>query len=100
MPLTRIIKNDNFVKNGNRVEIVITDELKKAIMSFIINIAVRNCRGYNRKPNSMLIHVDRRKDSHKRIYPKVREYYESLQEMLIDGDDEIIEELKQIWDDD
>lgn len=97
MPLVRNITNDNFIKDNKKIKVVMTSELKEAIMSFIMTIAIRNCRGYRFKPNSMLIHLNRTKDVQKNIYSIVKTYYEDLQEMILDGDSETIETLEKLW---
>lgn len=48
----------------------------------------------------MLIHVTRLTDVQKLVHRKVQQYYNTLSEMLIDGDPEVIEEIKQLWTDD
>mgnify|MGYP005752832603 CR=1 FL=1 len=103
MPLRRKItkKSVAFVNNKEKkVTEQFPKELKKAIQSFIISVAIRIQRGQSEKPNSMLIHVTRLTDVQKLVHRKVQQYYNTLSEMLIDGDPEVIEEIKQLWTDD
>ena len=67
MPLLRTIfseqgsKFGHKPKNGEHITSIseIPEELKTAIMSFYIAVAVRNIRGQINKPNTMLVHVER-----------------------------------------
>ncbi|RII32954.1 hypothetical protein D2A34_19145 [Clostridium chromiireducens] len=100
MPLTRKILEENFVDVKNKKVGELPKSLKKAILTFIMAIATRNCRGEKCKPNTMLIHVARIKNMHSSIERKVKEYYDILQSMIIDGDTKILFELKQLWESD
>ena len=62
MPLRRSISTDleDFIDAKTKQIIApLPDELKKAILCFIIIVAARNVRGQTLDPNSMLIHVNR-----------------------------------------
>lgn len=96
MPLTRIIKEANFIDVKNKKVGEIPDSLKQAILSFIISIAIRNCRGEKYKPNSMLIHIARIKNMHAAVERKIRDYYDVLQSMIIDRDTETFNDIKSL----
>ncbi len=103
MPLHRSIdiSLDDLWDNENKQVIVpIPDELKRAILSFLIATATRNARGQRFAPNSMLIHINRYIDTQKDIYGMVLDYYNEVESYINGGDNEIISILQQIWLDD
>ena len=103
MPLRRKISTEleDFIDLKNKTIIgEIPKELKKAIMSFVIIIAVRNLRGQQTEPNSMLIHVNRLNNIQSSIRNLVEDYFDEFESYINGGDPEIIEELHDIWDDD
>lgn len=56
----------------------IPESMKEAIRSFLINIAVRDLRGHDKKHNSMLIHATRFTQMHKYIARFVKIYLEDI----------------------
>ncbi len=103
MPLRRkiSIKSLSFVDQKSKtVKDQLPEELKKAIMSFLISTAIRLCRGHEGMPNTMLIHITRLKDTQKIIHRRVVEYYESIGNKIIDGHLITINNLKKIWEED
>lgn len=86
MPLVRKIKDAKFIDVKKKIIGDLPDNLKVAIISFIITVAIRNCRGEKYKPNTMLIHVARIKNMHAMLERKIRDYFDVLQSMIIDGD--------------
>lgn len=96
MPLIKKIKDENFVDVKKKIVGELPDSLKTAMKYFLISVAIRNCRGEKYKPNSMLIHVARIKDMHWQLERRVRDYYDELQSMIIDGDKETKEEIYRL----
>lgn len=88
MPLVRDIKDEYFIDSKKKIVKTLPESLKKAIKSFLISIAIRNCRGEKYKPNTMLIHVARLKNMHVQLERRVRDYFDELQSMIIDADTE------------
>lgn len=52
--------------------------LKEAIALYLFNISIRNRRGFEKKHNTMLIHVSRLIDMHEAIAKRVKEYLKQL----------------------
>ena len=102
MPLVRKIKDSDFIDKKKKIVGEIPKSLEKAIKSFLIAIAIRNTRlgKNNYKPNTMLIHVERLKNMHSQLERKIRDYYDDLQNMIIDGDKETKESIYKIIEDD
>lgn len=96
MPLVRKMKESNFVDVKKKTIGDLPKSLKEAIMSFIISVAIRNCRGEKYKPNTMLIHVARIKNMHAVLEKKVKDYFDVLQSMIIDNDTETIEKIRYL----
>ncbi|MGG1518764.1 Z1 domain-containing protein [Paenibacillus oryzisoli] len=92
MPLTRPLAT-----NVNDDINHFSSELKNAIKSFVITIAIRRLRGQIRKHNSMLIHTDRSINSHTDLSKKVSEELESIQKLIVEEDSNIIHEFKEIF---
>ncbi|MFD0699470.1 Z1 domain-containing protein [Myroides pelagicus] len=63
---------------------VLPEKMMEAVQVFIINIAVRNLRGYRNTHNSMLIHSSRFTDVHKQIEKYVNEYVYNLIVKIVD----------------
>lgn len=61
----------------------IPNSLKEAIRVFLLNISIRNLRGYGNSHNSMLIHATRFTVVHQKIATIVTEYLESIQRDVI-----------------
>jgi len=59
--------------------------LYEAINCFLINIAIRHLRGQTSKHNSMLIHMSRYTNIHKRIAFLVQQYIEKIKEDFVYG---------------
>lgn len=100
MPLRRRITTRalRFINHRQRtVAMELPDELKKAIMSFMLSIAIRNLRGYNTKPNSMLIHVTRINEIQAQVGNRVEQFFELWGEKILDGDTKTIDELYSLW---
>lgn len=87
MPLARK-KVSDFIDAKKKSVGELPESLKEAIKCFLISVAIRNGRGERFKPNTMLIHVARIKNMHKQVERRIRDYYEELQGMIIDGDTE------------
>lgn len=103
MPLRRKIytKSLSFIDQKNKkVKEELPEELKKAIMSFLISTAIRLCRGHEGMPNTMLIHITRLKDTQKIVHKRVADYYERISNKIVDGHLITIDNLKKIWEDD
>lgn len=60
----------------------IPESLKRAIQLFAFNIAIRNIRGFEKKHNTMLIHVSRLIDMHDALAAQVKEYVSSLTQLV------------------
>lgn len=101
------------LKDGNGLPIIreinkeeesdLSQELKIAIKSFIISIAVRQLRGQLNEHNSMLIHIDRTISSHGELSGMVSAELEYIQKQIVDdleGKEKIITEFESIWNDD
>lgn len=63
--------------------LALPESLNEAIRIFILNIAVRNLRGYSKSHNSMLIHATRFTDMHKKIAVLVTSYLEENQKDIV-----------------
>lgn len=105
MPLFRSIeKGKNYLGKGTKKDDpvgAIPDELKTAIKNFVISIAIRNLRGQRCKPNTMLVHVVRFKSQQNIIKRKLENYFtEEIVNYVLNGDKEIEQELKEIWEND
>lgn len=103
MPLKRIIKTQSlsFVDNKNKtVSKDVPEDLKKAIMSFIISTAIRTCRGYSGMPNTMLIHVTRLTDTQKMVHKRVEKCFENIGNKIVDGHLDTIASFKLLFEKD
>lgn len=100
MPLVRKIKEVNFIDVKKKSIGDLPENLKIAIISFIITVAIRNCRGEKYKPNTMLIHVARIKNMHAMLELKIRDYFDVLQSMIIDGDIETLNCINTLLEED
>lgn len=100
MPLVRTIKDSDFIDTKKKIVGELPESLKTAMKSFLISIATRNCRGEKYKPNTMLIHVARIKNMHAQLERRVRDYYDELQSMIIDGDSETKSSIYKLMDKD
>lgn len=101
MPLRRRITTelDDFIDSKTKQIISpLPDELKKAILCFIIITAARNVRGQVLEPNSMLIHVNRLNDVQNSLKSMVDDYFSEVQSYINGGDTEIIDTLHDLWD--
>lgn len=98
MPLRRKVLETNFIDTRAKTVGELPDSLKQAIKSFLITVAVRNCRGEKNKPNTMLIHVTRLKYLQDGVEKKVKDYFnDQLQNMIIDEDRETKQELYDLY---
>lgn len=72
-----------------------------AILSFLIALAVRRCRGQGNRHSSMLIHVTRYTAVQKHIYDQVEEYLRKTRRRLLRNiDTELLNKrLHSIWND-
>lgn len=59
------------------------NSLYEAIQVFILNVAIRNLRGYGKNHNSMMIHATRFTLVHQRIASLVGKYLENIQKEVI-----------------
>lgn len=105
MPLFRVIeKGKSYLGKGTKKDDPvgpIPDELKLAIKSFVLSIALRNLRGQYAKPNSMLVHIVRFKGQQNLIKKKVEKYFiEEIYNYIKNNDSGIERELKQLWEND
>ena len=103
MPLRRRITTelDYFIDSKTKQIISpLPNELKKAILCFIIITAARNVRGQVLEPNSMLIHVNRLNDVQSSLKSMVDDYFSEVQSYINGGDTEIIDTLHKLWDED
>ena len=100
MPLHRQINFsvDEFLDDDKRsVAMSTPDELKRAILSFLLSTAARNVRGHLLEPNSMLVHINRLTDVQDDIYNMVKNYYDEVASYINGGDTVIIDILYDIW---
>lgn len=105
MPLFREIdKGKNYLGQGTKKDDPvgeIPDDMKKAIKSFVISVAIRNLRGQYCLPNTMLIHVIRFKGQQNIVKKKVEKYFtEEIYNYIKNGDSEIESDLRSIWETD
>lgn len=105
MPLFRIIeKGKEYQGKGTKKDDPvgpIPEELKTALKSFVISVAIRNLRGQYAKPNSMLIHIVRYQVQQKLIKKKVEKYFIEEIYNFVKNDDMAIEaDLKRLWEND
>ncbi|AYZ13073.1 endonuclease [Chryseobacterium arthrosphaerae] len=75
----------------------IPESMKEAIKSFIISSAIRRFRGQGNKHNTMLIHCTRYNDIQSAIGIYVGDEFNRLREGIINNDDEVLEELKYLY---
>jgi hypothetical protein len=102
MPLFREIdKGKDYLGKGTKKDDpvgAIPDDLKKALKTFVISVAVRNLRGQYANPNSMLIHIVRFKGQQNIIKRKVEKYFnEEIYNFIKNGDLGIEKELRELW---
>lgn len=102
MPLFRKIdKGKEYLGKGTKKDDTVgplPEELKLAIKSFILSVAIRNLRGQANRPNTMLIHIVRFKGQQNIIKRKVNAYLQDeVVNYIANGDREIEEEIKEIW---
>lgn len=103
MPLRREITTDleDFIDVKTKQIIApIPDELKTAILNFIIITAARNVRGQVLEPNSMLIHINRFVDVQGVLKSAVSNYYDEVASYINGGDTEIFDIMHDIWEKD
>ncbi|WP_210149600.1 Z1 domain-containing protein [Chryseobacterium scophthalmum] len=84
--LIEITDNEDDLPIGHRKDIEISSipgSLKEAIEVFLLNIAIRNLRGYGNSHNSMLVHATRFTGVHQKIAVMITAYLESIQEDVI-----------------
>lgn len=75
----------------------IPDSMKEAIKSFIISSAIRRIRGQGNKHNTMLIHCTRFNEIQNAIGRYVEEEFNLLREGVINEDNDIINEFKDLF---
>lgn len=103
MPLRRRITTEleNFIDTKTKQIISsLPDELKNAILCFIIITAARNVRGQILDPNSMLIHINRLNDVQSALKSMVEDYLDEVQSYINGGDTEIFDIMHDIWEND
>ncbi len=104
MPLSRNIKKGaTYLPAGTKKDDPVgelPDELKTAILSFVISTAYRNCRGQRNKPNTMLIHILRFVNTQKKLKKRVSDFYADIRAKIKYGDQDIFKELEQLWKED
>lgn len=97
MPLVRHITEPSFVDSKNKFVGDVPESMHRAMISFVISVAIRNLRGDKYKPKTMLIHIDRRIELQNKIERKVSSYFcDELQNMIINGDIEVEKQIKDI----
>ena len=73
----------------------------KAILSFLITIAVRNLRGQRNEHNSMLIHTTRFTDVQGTIKSQVESVFDSIKDqILLNPESKVIKRLERLYKDD
>lgn len=98
MPLRRKISESSFINVKAKIVRELPDSLKTAIKSFLLTVAIRNCRGERNKPNTMLIHVTRLNNLQGMVERKVKNYFfDQLQNMIIDGDNQTKEDFYELY---
>ncbi|RXT14887.1 Z1 domain-containing protein [Ammoniphilus sp. CFH 90114] len=105
LPLLREIEYvDTFAPLGHKITHVpkyLPNSLKEAIYSFILTVTIRSLRGYEKKHNSMLIHVTRFKPVQEIVYELVSDELYSIKNRLRLGEsessDSIISEIKYLF---
>lgn len=105
MPLFREIdKGRNYLGTGTKKDDFVgelPEELKAALKSFVISVAVRNLRGQKNKPNSMLIHIIRYKGQQNVIRRRVDRYFtDEIYNYIKNHDPEIKRDLQKLWEND
>lgn len=103
MPLRRTIYTDlEDIVDIKEKKIIapLPEELKEAILCFIIVIAARNVRGQQLEPNSMLIHINRFVDVQAELKGMVKQYFDEVSSYINGGDDEIFEIMQDLWESD
>lgn len=103
MPLRRKITTEleDFIDiETKQIISPLPDELKKAILYFIIIVAARNVRGQTLDPNSMLIHINRLTDVQSALKSMIEDYFDEVQSYINGGDKEILNIMSEIWEND
>jgi len=103
MPLRRKITTEmeDFIDiETKQIISPLPDELKKAILYFIIIVAARNVRGQALDPNSMLIHINRLTDVQSALKSMVEDYFDEVQSYINGGDTEILKIMCDLWEND
>ncbi|MEH7464128.1 Z1 domain-containing protein [Bacillus thuringiensis] len=79
----------------------VPDSMIKAILSFLIVIAVRNLRGQKKNHNSMLIHTTRFTDVQATIKKEVEAVFENIKnQTLFNPESKFVKSLKQLYETD
>ncbi|MFV8271484.1 Z1 domain-containing protein [Flavobacterium sp. GT2N3] len=84
--LIEVTDNENDLPTGHKKDLEIAsipNSLKEAIQVFLLNIAVRNLRGYANSHNSMLVHATRFTAVHQKIAIEITNYLDFIQEDII-----------------
>lgn len=84
--LTKVDDHLNIIPANHKKELVIEElpkSLENAIRLFTLNVAIRHLRRQEDKHNSMMIHITRFTKVHHRVYLKVSEYLEKLQQEVV-----------------
>ncbi|MGJ1396474.1 Z1 domain-containing protein [Sphingobacterium multivorum] len=63
--------------------LLLPDSLYEAIQVFILNIVVRNLRGYGKSHNSMMVHATRFTLVHQRVASLIGQYLETVQKEVV-----------------
>lgn len=105
MPLFRPIdKGKDYQGKGTKKDDPVgplPEELKIAMKSFVLSVAMRNLRGQYAKPNSMLVHIVRFKGQQNIIKKKVEKYFtEEIYNYIKNDDVDIEAELRKLWESD
>ena len=104
MPLIRTIKNGgNFLPKGTKKDDPVGElptELKTAIKYFLISTAIRNLRGQQNNPNTMLIHIVRFVGQQEDIKKKVNRFKDDIANEIKYGDKTEREFFKKIYEED
>lgn len=93
-------KHDKTLKPRFNGQDVIPPSLERAIDAFLLTCAARAARGQGREHNSMLVHVSRYVDVHAEVHRQVDKYLSETRAMISNGDQEVLQRLKGVWDND
>ncbi|WP_317302712.1 Z1 domain-containing protein [Acidaminococcus timonensis] len=104
MPLIRTINEEEvFLPQGTKKNDPVgelPEKLKDAIKYFFISTAIRNLRGQQNKPNTMLIHIVRFIGQQEEIKRKISRFKDDLVNKIVYRDKDEYTNFKRIYDED